>query len=78
VGDPGSIYLVYCPKDCQHSNGSVYGSGIYSDKSSICLAALHQGVITNLGGIVTVKLAWSMLSYEGSPGKYNIVSQMGE
>ncbi|XP_041924400.1 cysteine-rich secretory protein LCCL domain-containing 1 [Alosa sapidissima] len=44
---------IYCPRNCMQENpqiSRVIGTGIYSDKSSICRAAVHAGVIKNASG----------------------------
>jgi len=43
-GDPGSVFIVTCPSGCAGA-GKIYGSGIYTDDSTICMAAIHNGVI---------------------------------
>ncbi len=48
------------------TGGSVWGSDIYTTDSSICRAAVHAGVITTSGGMVTVKSAKGCSSYEGA------------
>ncbi|XP_077365772.1 cysteine-rich secretory protein LCCL domain-containing 1-like isoform X2 [Festucalex cinctus] len=49
---------LYCPRNCLEENSHisrVIGTRIYSDKSSICRAAVHAGVIgNNAGGYVDV------------------------
>ncbi|XP_034026186.1 cysteine-rich secretory protein LCCL domain-containing 1 [Thalassophryne amazonica] len=49
---------LYCPRNCLEQNpqiSRVIGTGIYSDTSSICLAAVHAGVIRNsVGGYIDV------------------------
>ncbi|HSN31020.1 MAG TPA: LCCL domain-containing protein [Kofleriaceae bacterium] len=45
---------------------SVWGSGIYTQDSSICGAAVHAGVIPTTGGQVTVKAAPGCAKYDGS------------
>lgn len=48
-------------------NKSVWGTGIYTDDSSICRAAVHQGFITiQSGGIVTIEIRPGLKSYAGS------------
>lgn len=44
-GDPGSIFKICCPAGCNKEPGSIWGTGMYSGDSNICLAALHIGVI---------------------------------
>jgi hypothetical protein len=34
--------------------GSIWGTGVYSDDSAICKAALHSGVIGPEGGLIQV------------------------
>ncbi|XP_069369109.1 cysteine-rich secretory protein LCCL domain-containing 1 isoform X3 [Paralichthys olivaceus] len=49
---------LYCPRSCSEENphiSRVIGTRIYSDKSSICRAAVHAGVIRNeAGGYIDV------------------------
>uniref|UniRef100_A0A668A648 Cysteine rich secretory protein LCCL domain containing 1 n=1 Tax=Myripristis murdjan TaxID=586833 RepID=A0A668A648_9TELE len=49
---------LYCPRNCIEENpqiSRVIGTRIYSDKSSICRAAVHAGVIRNdVGGYIDV------------------------
>ncbi|KAH7650306.1 hypothetical protein FG379_003378 [Cryptosporidium bovis] len=60
--------LVQCPPGCGEYNTKIYGSdGVYSEKSSICRAALHVGVISSTtGGMFNVALEGPKNSYEGS------------
>lgn len=48
----GTKYLVVCPKDChkKYSTEKVYGNFVegYSSDSSICLAAMNAGVLTDI------------------------------
>jgi hypothetical protein len=37
--------IVICPKTCEKHESKVYGDGLYHGDSSICRAALHQGVL---------------------------------
>nr|XP_055037781.1 cysteine-rich secretory protein LCCL domain-containing 1 [Misgurnus anguillicaudatus] len=44
---------IYCPSNCKEENpqhSRVIGTNYYSDKSSICNAAIHAGVINNESG----------------------------
>ena len=49
-GDPGSLYIVNCPRGCNNQGGNVWGNGIYSSDSFICRSAIHAGVIDFNGG----------------------------
>ena len=47
--------------------GTVWGTDIYTDDSSICTAAVHAGVITiDEGGTVTIEMRPGEDEYEGS------------
>ncbi len=65
-GDIGSIFLVNCPKNCFESEGSIWGSGIYTHDSSICKAAIHAGVNQDDGGLVEFIKAPGLNKYESS------------
>lgn len=58
--------------------GSVWGSGPYTDDSSVCTAAVHAGVITVAeGGPVTVEIAPGQESYKGSTANGVTTSDYG-
>ncbi|XP_054623852.1 cysteine-rich secretory protein LCCL domain-containing 1-like isoform X1 [Dunckerocampus dactyliophorus] len=59
---------LYCPRNCLRvSQGRVIGSKYYSDKSSICRAAIHAGVIQNEpGGYLDVMPVDRRRQYSGS------------
>ncbi len=65
-GDPGSIYLLTCPSNCGSQDGMVWGTGVYTSDSYICLAALHSGVIGPLGGQLLYIKTWGQKIYFGS------------
>ena len=48
--------VVLCPKKCSKMNEDIFGDKIYSDDSSICLAAIHYGMISDLGGEVRMTI----------------------
>jgi hypothetical protein len=56
---------ITCTCDSTRMNGSVWGTDIYTQDSSICRAAVHAGVITTGGGSVTAKAAAGCKSYKG-------------
>lgn len=41
--EQGSAYACICPSS--PSSGAIYGSGIYTNNSNICIAAIHAGVL---------------------------------
>ncbi|KAG8013866.1 Cysteine-rich secretory protein LCCL domain-containing 1 [Nibea albiflora] len=59
---------LYCPRNCVHdSRARVIGTKYYSDKSSICRAAIHAGVIQNeSGGYLDVMPVDKRNHYSGS------------
>lgn len=64
-GKDGTKVTVVCSADGQA--GSVWGSGPYTDDSSVCTAAVHAGLITLAeGGTVNVEVAAGESSYTGS------------
>jgi len=64
-GKNGTRLTVGCPARGQQA--SVWGTGIYSDDSSICTAATHAGLITVIGGgVVTLEIGRGRASYAGS------------
>lgn len=63
-GKSGQRFTYTCPSG---SGGSVWGTDIYTDDSSICNAALHAGLITaGSGGTVTIEIRAGQSSYTGS------------
>ncbi|PIO15353.1 hypothetical protein AB205_0107340, partial [Aquarana catesbeiana] len=61
-----SISIVQCPSECQENGGTVWGTDVYTDHSSICKAAIHAGILGNNGGLVTVEKTPEQQSYSGS------------
>ncbi|XP_077307141.1 cysteine-rich secretory protein LCCL domain-containing 2-like [Lithobates pipiens] len=61
-----SISIVQCPSECQVNGGTVWGTDVYTDDSSICKAAIHAGILGNTGGLVTVEKTPGQQSYSGS------------
>jgi len=57
-----------CPRNCSQDKSPIYGSGIFTDNSSICRAAIHSGTIKDaVGGIVEVIIEPGQNAYKGSP-----------
>src|SRR2546423_76291 len=64
-GRSGEHFLFTCPAG--GTAGSVWGTGIYTDDSSVCTAAVHAGTITFAGGgLVTIEMRDGMAAYQGS------------
>ena len=66
---------VNCPSFCASSNANIYGTGKYSERSSVCKAGIHAGIIKDLeGGIFIINISGSKTNFKG--GKANgIVSK---
>lgn len=59
-----SSFAVKCPADCAF--GAVWGTDTYTVDSSLCLSAIHAGVITRAGGMVSVEVKPGLPAYKGS------------
>ena len=55
-----------CTCEEEHIGGAVFGSGVYTEFSSPCAAAVHAGVIKKSGGDITVQHSKGCDSYSGS------------
>jgi hypothetical protein len=65
-GNNGQRFSYSCPPS-DNLSFSLWGTDIYTDDSSICLAAVHVGLITpQLGGTVTIEILPEQQSYTGS------------
>jgi hypothetical protein len=61
----GARFAYTCPANGEP--GSVWGTGVYTDDSSVCTAAVHAGLITLAGGgSVTIEMRAGESSYSGS------------
>jgi len=64
-GRDGSVFQVRCPQGGQLR--AVWGSGVYTDDSSICTAAVHAGLIRlGSGGLVNIHIVPGRSEYRGS------------
>ncbi|MEZ4410158.1 MAG: LCCL domain-containing protein [Polyangiales bacterium] len=64
-GRNGQAFRVYCPPG--GSPGTVWGTGVYTDDSSVCGAAAHAGRITLAqGGAFTLRILPGLPAYRGS------------
>jgi hypothetical protein len=64
-GRDGLQLTLTCPAGGQP--GSVWGTGVYTDDSSICGAAVHAGLITTAGGgTITIEIRAGEPGYAGS------------
>lgn len=60
-GPPGTAVTITCPAGCGAQ--TIWGTGVYSDDSSMCTAAIHAGVLTSAGGQATVTIAPGLEAY---------------
>jgi hypothetical protein len=64
-GRNGRRFTFACPPN--GAQGSLWGTDVYTDDSSICTAAVHAGLITKAGGgTVTIEIRPGQGSYMGS------------
>jgi hypothetical protein len=64
-GQNGARYVYTCP--FYGVAGSIWGTDVYTDDSSVCTAAVHAGLITLAGGgTVTIEIRPGQDSYTGS------------
>lgn len=66
AGLRGTKQSLTCRCSPQQMTGQVWGSGVYTDDSSPCLAAVHAGAIGSGGGEVTLVPLPGRASYAGS------------
>jgi hypothetical protein len=64
-GKTGSVVTCQCSAEATGS-GSVWGTGTYTDDSSLCRAALHAGRVTTAGGTINAVIRAGQSSYTGS------------
>ena len=66
----GERYVFHCPPG-KPQPSRVSGSGLYTDDSSICTAAVHAGAIhAKDGGMVTIEIRPGEKKYPGSERNY--------
>lgn len=65
ISEADPVIAIRCPAGC--NTGLVWGTDIYTNDSSMCLAAIHQGEISfSEGGVVLVTWAPGLSSYTGT------------
>lgn len=76
-GEDGRRIAFLCPPDGEVR--SVWGTGTYTDDSSVCSAAVHEGLInTAEGGRVVIEIAPGQEAYDGSEANGVTSSDYGE
>ncbi|XP_072107076.1 vitrin isoform X2 [Mobula birostris] len=61
-----SEFVARCPPGCLGTKQAVWGTEIYASVSSVCVAAIHSGVIRNRGGKIHVRKVPNSSSYKGT------------
>lgn len=77
IKDVGPKSEIEC-KCGTYAEGTIYGTGIYTQDSSICAAAKHVGLIDDEGGVVKAKAAPGCAKYEGKKQNGVKSSEWGE
>ena len=77
-GDPGSLYIIHCPGNCNKQSGNVWGDGIYSGDSFVCKSAIHASVIDQNGGIFGMVITYGLKKYAGNNGDEMVFSAKSE
>jgi len=69
-------FVIQCPKHCSKKKGlQLFGTKFYTDNSSICLAAIHRGIINDRGGEIKIVIAVGKDMYKASNG-FGIASKV--
>lgn len=71
IDEENLVAMVTCPASCNAMSGIIHGTEIYTSDSSICVAALHMGVVDNTGGEVVVTYVEGQEPYTST--KQNVV-----
>ncbi|XP_078255213.1 vitrin isoform X2 [Rhinoraja longicauda] len=61
-----SEFVARCPPGCMGTKQAVWGTDIYASVSSVCVAAIHSGVISSGGGKILVRKVPNSSSYKGT------------
>jgi hypothetical protein len=72
-GHNGSTHTIECPPD--GTLGTVWGTDVYTDDSSVCSAAVHAGLVTLArGGTVVARITSGRPRYRGTV-RHEVTSQ---
>jgi hypothetical protein len=75
-GDMGDVLSVSCPADC--TQGIIWGTGVYTDDSYVCTAAIHAGALDENGGDVEVSILEGQEEYLASEENGILSSSWGQ
>lgn len=63
----GAELLFFCPANAAGSLDSIYGTSTYTTDSAVCVAGLHMGLVSRLGGgNIKVRIKGAQTLYVGS------------
>jgi hypothetical protein len=65
-GQNGTVVSCICSRAKATSGSAVWGTDYYTDDSALCVAAVHAGRITFLGGTIHAVITGERNSYIGS------------
>ena len=76
--EKGMAILIHCPANCQLNPTSIEGNTWYSEYSSICLSAIHDGKLDSKGGLIYVIIErFDFLKEYGIEMAYNGTTRNG-
>ncbi len=78
VNEDSPQIVATCPASCAETGGAIWGTDTYTSDSSICVAAIHAGVISDEGGQVLVTWQPGQEAYPSSEQNGVISSEWGE
>jgi hypothetical protein len=67
-----------CPAIGADGSGTVWGTGTYTDDSSVCAAAVHDGRVTTAGGDFTLETRDGLTAYTASTANGVTTEEYGE
>ncbi len=74
VDHVGKTYDFYCqPASDNLPEALIWGTNTYTVNSAICISAVHSGIISQAGGVVSIELLKGQEFYTGSR-KNNVIS----
>lgn len=73
----GTKFVIVCPKKCSEHKSDIFGTEIYTDQSSICLAGIHSGHMSDLGGETEFVIEAGQSNYSGSKS-FGVISKVRE
>lgn len=66
-GKDNQRFVYWCPPGGDLTSRTVWGTDVYTDDSSICIAAVHAGKINRIqGGVVEIEIRPGQSSYTGT------------